>query len=213
MIKFIKFFQGSFSFNKVVKILIISDLFLLFGWGLIVPILAIFITESIKGGDARVAGIAIGIYWLGKSIIQVPIANYLDKNHGEKDDYYALIGGTLLASFVPLGFIFASLPWHMYVLEGIHAVGIAFANPSWAAIFTRHIDKGKEALSWGIEDSSWGIGAGLAGIVGGSVAKAFGFTPLFVGVFVFGAIASFLLLLIAKDLLPKEKIFPELKIH
>jgi len=52
------------SINKVIKVLVLSDLALLFGWGLITPILAIFITESIKGGDARVAGVAVGIYWL-----------------------------------------------------------------------------------------------------------------------------------------------------
>lgn len=211
--KFIRFFQRVIPLNKVIKVLIASDFFLLFGWGLVIPILAIFIVQSIEGGDARVAGMAIGIYWLVKSIIQIPIASYLDKHKGEKDDYYALIGGTLLASFVPLGFIFASLPWHIYALQGVHALGMAFAVPSWGGIFTRHIDKGREALSWGTESSSLGIGAGVAGIVGGTLAKFFGFTPLFIGVFVFGIITTLLLLLIAHDLIPKDRVFPIPKPH
>lgn len=194
------------SINKVVRILVLSDLTLLFGWGLISPILAIFITEQIKGGDVRVAGIAVGIYWVLKSLLQIPVGSYLDKNHSEKDDYYFLIGGTFLASLTPLGFIFTSLSWHMYTLQGIHAIGAALSLPAWCGIFTRHIDKGKEAQSWALDSSAIGIGAGVAGIIGGVVAKAFGFIPLFVGVSILGIISTLLCLLIKKELLPKEKV-------
>ena len=70
------------SINKVVKIMVFSDLFLYSGWGLISPILAIYILGNIQGGNAKIAGIAVGMYWLGKSIFQIPIAHYLDLNHG-----------------------------------------------------------------------------------------------------------------------------------
>ncbi len=193
------------SINKVIKILVFSDLSLLFGWGLINPILAIFIVQSIEGGDVKVAGMAVGIYWLSKSIIQIPVANYLDKNYGEKDDFYFLVGGTLLASLSPFGFIFATLPWHMYLLQIVHAAGLAIALPAWCGIFTRHIDKGKEAQSWALDSSALGIGTGFAGIIGGTVAGTYGFTALFIGVGVFGIIAALLCLLIKKELLPRTK--------
>jgi DHA1 family quinolone resistance protein-like MFS transporter len=195
------------SINKVIKILIFSDLIFLFGWGLITPILAIFIEKNIIGGDVKVAGIAIGIYWLAKSIIEIPIGRYLDRNHGEKDDFYFLVFGTTLASLTPLGFIFAKFPWQIYFLQLLHALGMAMAIPSWGGIFIRHIDKGKEAFSWSLESASLGIGTGVAGIIGGSFAKIFGFFPLFVMVSIFGTISSFLLFLIKKDLLPKERVY------
>ncbi len=196
------------SINKVIKILVFSDLILLFGWGLINPILAVFILESIKGGDAKVAGIAVGIYWLVKSIFQIPIAHFLDKTKGENDDLYALIFGTILASLAPIGFIFSTQPWHMYLLQGVHALGMAFAIPSWSAIFTRHIEKGREAFCWSLDSSALGIGAGVAGIIGGTVAEMFGFVPLFVGVAVLGVISGLVIFLIKRDLLPKEKVYP-----
>lgn len=194
------------SINKVIKILIFYDLIFLFGWGLIAPILAIFIIKNIKGGNAQVAGIAIGIYWLLKSLLQIPISQYLDKNYGEKDDYYFLITGTFLASLVPLGFIFATLPWQIYLLQSFHALVMATVVPSWAGIFTRHIEKGKEAESWALDSSALGIGTGVAGIIGGIVAKTLGFTPLFIGVSLLGIISAFLCFLIKKELLPKEKV-------
>ena len=152
------------SINKVIKILILSDFFLLSAWGLISPILAIFIIGNIKNGDVKVIGIAVGIYWLTKSILQIPIGKYLDRTHGEKDDFYFLVLGTFLSSLTPLGYIFSFLPWHIYILQSIHAFGIAMSIPAWGGIFMRHIDKGKEAFSWSLESSSIGIGAGIAGI-------------------------------------------------
>jgi MFS transporter, DHA1 family, multidrug resistance protein len=193
------------SFNKVARILIYYDLVLFFGWGFVAPILAIFITQQIKGGDVQVAGIAIGFYWVLKSILQIPIGHYLDKRQGEKDDFYALVAGTFLASLVPIGFIFAHAPWHIYLLQIFHAIGMGLALPAWCGIFTRHIDKGKEAQTWAWDSSALGIGEGVAGIIGGIVAKIFGFFILFVGVSIFGLISTALTFLIKKDLFEKDK--------
>lgn len=189
--------------NKVVKTMVFSDLFLYSGWGLITPILAIYIIGNIQGGDAKVAGIAIGMYWIGKSILQVPIAHYLDINHGEKDDYYFLVAGTFLMSLTPIGFIFATMPWHMYLLQLIHGFAMAVALPAWSAIFTRHIEKRREAFCWSLDSSSIGLGAGFAGIVGGTIAEFFGFIPLFIGVSILGLIAGMVLLFIRGTILPK----------
>ncbi len=191
--------------NRVVKILVLSDLTLMFGWGLIVPILAIFIADQIEGGGVKVAGIAIGIYWLLKSILQIPIGSYLDKNHGEKDDFYFLVTGTFVMSIVPFIFIFATLPWHVYSLQLVHAVGAALALPAWCGIFTRHIGKGKEAQSWALDSSALGIGAGVSGIIGGIIASSFGFNSLFIGVSVLGIVSTLLCLTIKDELIKPKK--------
>ncbi len=189
--------------NKVVKIMVFSDLFLYSGWGLVSPILAIFIVGNIQGGNVKVAGIAVGVYWLGKSLFQIPIAHYLDINHGEKDDYYALVGGTFLASLIPIGFIFATLPWHIYILQAIHALAMSFSLPSWDAIFTRHIQKKREAFCWSLDKSTIGLGAGISGILGGIIAEKFGFLSLFIAISVLGFIAFIILLFIGKQIMPK----------
>lgn len=192
--------------NKIVKVLIASDFFLFSAWGLIAPVFAIFVVQHINGGDAKVAGIAVGIYWIGKSLIQVPVGNWLDKRTGEKDDYYAMIFGTFLASSAPLGFIFASEPWHIYTLQGVHALGMAMAIPPWGGLFTRHIDKGREAVTWGLESTSLGLGAGIAGIMGGFIVTYFGFTFIFILVSILGMIAAISFIFIKDEMLPKDGI-------
>ena len=44
----------------------------------------------IEGGSATVAGFAAAIYWIVKSIFQLPISRWLDKTDGENDEFWAL---------------------------------------------------------------------------------------------------------------------------
>ena len=108
-------------FNKVIIILIISDFFLNMGWGLMAPVFAIFIVQKVALGSiaqaATVAGFSSFIFWTIKSILQIPIGKYLDRNHGEIDDFWFMVIGTFMMAFVPLGYVFSSQPWHIYLLQ------------------------------------------------------------------------------------------------
>jgi len=195
----------TFNFNKIIKILILSDFVIYSAGGLLAPIFAVFLLDSIEGGDARVAGIAAGIYWIVKSILQIPFGKFLDRTSGEKDDYWFMILGIFIASLVPLGYLVVYEPWHVYALQSVLAIGMAMVIPPWGGIFTRHIDRGREAETWGFESSLLGMGMGVAGIVGGIIAKSFGFNFIFATVSAFGLLGVFLLLLIRNDILPAVK--------
>ncbi|MCK4552779.1 MFS transporter [Candidatus Pacearchaeota archaeon] len=182
--------------NKIVKYLILSDLVFFSGWGLITPIFAIFIMDNIQGGTIIVAGIASSIYWILKSVLRVPIGMFLDNHKGDKDDYFFLVIGLLIAALVPFGYIFSKLPWHIYVLQTIYAIGMGMSLSGWAAIFTRHIDKGKEATEWGLDATAYGIGMGITAAIGGLAVTQFGFNSVFVAVGVMGLIGVALLLCI-----------------
>ena len=195
--------------NKIIKMMITSDFFLNLGWGLLSPVFAIFIVKNIAYGDtleaARVAGFASLIYWLVKSILQIPIGHYLDKNHGEKDDFWLMTLGTSLVALIPIGYLFSQQSWHIYILQAINAIGMSMVIPSWSAIFTRHIDKGREALQWSMESTFLGIGAGIAGGMGGIIASVYGFGAVFVCVSSFNIISVIFLFLIKNDISLKNK--------
>ena len=74
--------------NSVVRTLIFSDFYLNAGLGFFAPIYAVFVTQSIQGGSLSAIGIATAIGQVTKSILQIPISRYLDRNHAEYDDYY-----------------------------------------------------------------------------------------------------------------------------
>ncbi|MBI2644175.1 MAG: MFS transporter [Candidatus Wildermuthbacteria bacterium] len=206
-------FTFRISLNKVVRFLITSDLSLSMGWGFIAPIFAVFVTEQIADGDLRVVGFSAGLYWITKSIAQPFIARHVDKNHGEIDDFYFLVWGLFLSGLVPLGYLFINSAWQLYALEFIHGIAMACAVPTWAGIFTRHIDKGQEAFDWSIESTALGFGAGVAGALGGWMASTFGFSAVFIFVSAFTMFAVILLFPIRPLIIPKvrQPVRPETK--
>jgi len=196
------------AINKVVKVLIFSDFFLNLGWGLISPIFAIFILENITKDPIEattVAGFAALSYWITKSVLEIPIGRYLDKNDGERDDLVFMVAGTLITAIVPIGYLFSSEPWHIYFFQVIHAVGMAMSIPSWLAIFTRHIDKKKEAFEWSMETTSIGLGAGVAGGLGGVAVGMFGFDTIFIGVSLLTLLSALSLIFIKDSIFPRDK--------
>ncbi|PJC53256.1 MAG: hypothetical protein CO029_03770 [Candidatus Magasanikbacteria bacterium CG_4_9_14_0_2_um_filter_41_10] len=194
--------------NPVIRFLILSDTIVMGSVGLLGPIFALFITDFITGGNEAVAGLAAGIYLFTKSVLQIPIAHFIDKIRGEKDDFWLLFIFTLLMAFVPLLYLIIHTPAQLYLVQFLLGFFTAFTFPTYMAIFTRHIDKGKEAFEWATRATVIGIGAGVSGALGGVIASKFGFNILFVGVGIFILVSALLPFLIYREIYPKDKVLP-----
>jgi MFS family permease len=190
--------------NRVVKYFILSDLTFLAGWGILDPLFAVFITKNIPGATVMTVGIMAAIYWLFKSTFQIPISIYLDKTVGEKDDFYALVAGLLLASMVLFSFMVANQVWHLYVIQFFKAIAFALYVPAWTAILSRHLDRDKVAFEWALASTSAGFAIGTMGLLSGWLASL-GFSLIFlIGGFL--GLSSAMILLFAPNLiLPPRK--------
>lgn len=184
--------------NRVIKYLILSDLIFYAGWGLINPVFAIFIVERIQGGNPVVVGIAAAVYWILISVFRIPCGLILDKRRGEKDDYFFMVVGLLIAAVVPFGYLYITMPWQLYALQAVYALGMTMSLTGWSAIFTRKIDKGREATAWSLSATGYSLGTGVAGIVGGYAIERFGFDPVFIAVGILGLVGVILLLFVRK---------------
>ena len=191
--------------NHVIRTLILSDFYFNMGLGLFGPIFAIFITKQIAGGSIEVVGFAAGITQLFKVILQIPIAKYLDKNHGEYDDFYSMILGGALISLSPFLYIFATETYHIYLIQALYGIGLAFLVPPWYAIFSRHLDKLHENIEWSFESVAIGIAAAASAAIGGIMANRFGFQTVFIIAGVLSFISIFNQLKIFNDLKAKVK--------
>lgn len=191
--------------NPIIRLLIISDLILFGAAGLLGPIFALFIEDFIIGGNAKVAGIAAGIYLLSKSILQIPSAYILDKIRGEKDDFWMLFSFTLIASVIPIFYIFIETPLQLYITQFILGIFTAFTFPAFMAIFTRHIDKGKEGTEWGIYFTLTDVATAILSVVGGYIATIAGF-PFLIIMVVCVSIAGSLILIPIRKYIRKWKI-------
>lgn len=193
------------NINKVVRILVITDFFVNSSFGSFAPIFAIFITGQIEGGSPKVAGFAAAVYWIVKSLIQLPIARFLDKTDGERDDFWALFLGYFFSAFVPIAYIFVSQPWHLYLAQAFLGVCMAWAVPAWYSIFTRHVDKWRISFEWSLQSVfGFGLATSIATALGGYLVERVGFDILFAGAGVVAILASLMLLSLRKEIAGKD---------
>ncbi len=195
----------TFAVNKVVRNFVLADLVLYLGWGLISPIFAVFIIQNIPGATLGTVGLAIGLYWLSRAIIQLPVALYLDKSDGEKDDFYVLLLGLILASLAAFSFNFVRTATELYAVEVIQALGFGFYAPAWSGIFNRHLDKERVAFDLSLDSTVLALASGVTALLGGLIAETMGFKLLFIIGGIFSLLAAVIIFLVPELILPKTK--------
>lgn len=186
--------------------MIFSDFLMWSAFGLVGPIFAVYITNQIKGGTLAVVGLATGLQLVVKSILQLPISRWIDKNRGEWDDFYTALVGSFLLALVPFLYIFMDSVSDLFIVQIVYGIGAALNFPGWVAIFTRHVDKGREGFEWSSYNTAVSVGAGVMGALGGIFAEKFGFTILFAIMVILNLIGTSLLLLIRSGLIMKHGI-------
>ena len=202
--------------NGAVKTLVFISAMVNMADGFLSPIFAIFVTERIAGGSVAVVGYAVATYWLIKSVIQLPIARFLDTTDGERDDYYAMIVGGVLFVASPLLYLIVTKPLELYAVQAFTALaGSLFVVP-WASIFTRHVDKFRIGFEWSLNSSALGFGIMATSALGGYLGNRFGFDLVFVLASAFNALgvaAMFILGRYIKARTRLERAFPEQHKH
>jgi DHA1 family quinolone resistance protein-like MFS transporter len=186
--------------SRVIEFLTLSDILMISGWGLITPIIAVFFTEQVEGGTVALAGLASTAYFLTKSLLQIPVARFIDRERGEWDDWRVMVVGSLIISASAFSYIFVRYPWQVIAVQIMYGVGGALSYPSWLAIFTRHIDRRHEGFEWSIYFTSIDVGAALTGAIGGLLAAAFGYKLVFIIVGTTSLIGTFFLAGITREL-------------
>jgi len=186
--------------NKVIKVLITADFFMLSAVGMASPIFAVFITDHIQGGSLALVGYVSTVYLLIKASLQLIFGKWIDKKDNEKYDFFLMIVGSILVSLAPLGYIFSKLPWHVYLIESLTGIGFAMNLPAWYAIFTRHIDKGQEGFQWSMETMLVALGGAVTASAGGYLAEHYGFNLVFALMSTLSLLGTMFMALIYRDL-------------
>jgi MFS family permease len=165
--------------NRVLKVLMLCDLFVESGLGLIGPIFAIFIDKDVSEGNVFSAGLACFIYLMSRSIGQLALAKQVDKwNMGKTLRF--LILGNLILSLVPLIYIGWKTILGVYIAEFVCGLGSAFDHPCWLKLWSVYLDRDHESYEWSLYSVAINIGSAVAALVGGVIASYVGFDAAFI---------------------------------
>jgi len=177
----------------------ISDVFIFSGFGLVSPILAVFIKDDLIGGTLFAAGVASAIFLITHAILQIVFAHYFNP----KDRFWMLWTGTALIVLVPFGYIFSSKIWHIFIVQFIYGIGASFAYPSWYSLFSSNLDKGQQGFQWSIYNSSVSIGTAITAASGAWLAQRIGFQWVFLMTGAIAVLGLFTLFFLEKKALKK----------
>jgi len=155
----------------------LSDIFVLTGFGLIQPILAIFINEGVAGGTILTAGVASTLFLVTKSLIQLPFSRYIDES--EKKTRWLILGTALIAT-VPVMYIFIDNIYQVYLAETLYGIGSGLAYPTWVGLWSMNLNPGRESFEWSVYSTSTGLGTAVTAAAGAAIASLAGFTATFI---------------------------------
>jgi MFS family permease len=186
------------NINAVIRKLIFYDLVTNFGFGLLSPILAIFVVQSIPGSSLKTIGIMTACYWIARVTTTVPLSRFMDKTDGERDEFYFAVVGSFIFSTIPLLYIIATVPWHLYLIQFLLGLANSMAVPAWRILFVDHLDNGKHAFEWSLDDVGNGIAIGLSAYIGSTIASSFGFQFLFILLSLIGYVGTLIMMTINK---------------
>ncbi|MBN1585202.1 MFS transporter [Candidatus Uhrbacteria bacterium] len=166
--------------NAVVRFMILSDTVWTGALGLLGPIFSLFVVDFIEGGSPVVAGMAAAVYLISKSLFQMPFAHLVDRIAGERDDYWIMLCGSFAAALMPLFYLAVGTSGQLYAVQFAYGLVMAATFPSFIAIYVRHIDRDREAVTWGVYATVVDLSAALGASFGGIIAGSFGYRRLVV---------------------------------
>ena len=177
--------------NSTIFYLLWSEVFVGTGFGLIEPILAIYVHDQIPGGSVATVGISMFLFLLIKSLIQLPLSLYTDKR---KHHTFLLLLGAVFITFTPLLYIAAKSVLMVYLAQIFYGIGSGLSYPSWLGLWSTHLDKNRESFQWTLYSTLVGVSAALAAAIGGTLAEFVGFQTTFLLSGAFALLGSLFLL-------------------
>ena len=105
---------------------------------------------------------------------------------------------------MPLLYLFIEQPWHLFIIQFFFGLGSALTYPTWSAIFTRHIDRGKEGMEWGIYQTLSDLSGAIAAPIGGFIAALYGFSAVMILASILGFFGLCAVSIIKNDLQIKK---------
>ena len=183
--------------NKSIKILLFFLLIINTAAALWTPIFSIYVITEVVGATLAIIGLTGVLYSITKSVLQIPIARYLDSRAGEKDDFYTIFIGILLASICSFSLLLVHQVWQLGFVQVIWGVADACTFAAYYAIFSHHIDRKAAAFEWSLFSvGGMTVGGAVGGLIGGLVAQTYGFSVIFWAAGIMNILALLLLVVL-----------------
>jgi len=186
--------------NPLVKAFIVSETFFWSGQNILAPIFAVFVAEDLSGGNLEVAGTAITVYMIARILSELYIGRLLKDSGDRKKLWYSILGISFI-SLCYFAMVWADTVFLVYVLQFLIGIGFGVVSPAKYALFSEHLDKGKESSEWSMYDATIFGGMAFTAMLGGFIAQEYSFDVLFLisALIMLGGAAPFAFIVLQND--------------
>lgn len=153
-----------------------------------IPIVPLFIQGLLSDSTSvnTFTGLVMGIS-SGATMVSTVFLGKLGDRRGYRKvlviSLLVLVGGYTLQGYVTVG-------WQFLVLQALIGTALGGVVPIISAILANYIKAGDEGLAFGLDNSVMAAGRGVAPVLGGAVATAWGYPVTFVATGVVFAVAA-----------------------
>jgi len=175
--------------NRIIKLLILSDLLIYFGLGLTSNILSIFIKDNLQSTIAM-AGLATALFLFIKSVLQIIFSKIFSKEHRLN---MVLIGSFMIA-LTPFIYSFSTTLKILFIAQIVYGVGAGLTAPAWMSVFIKNVNPKRPGFEWSIYSAIVSMGIAVAAYFGAWLVQMWGFRSVFMLSGVFGIAGALVLL-------------------
>ncbi len=148
-----------------------------FGEGMLGPIFAVF-TERI-GGDVLDVAWAWAIFLAVTGVLIIYVGKYSDRLREKHGREKLMIVGYALNTIFTFAYIFVDTPMELFFVQAGLGIAVAFAAPTWLALYDQYSDNKHDGYMWGLEGGQMRLVQAVAILIGGLLVKYFSFVTLF----------------------------------
>jgi len=170
--------------KHILRTLLIAQGFLIAAFAMFSPIYAIFVEKI--GGGILAASSSVAAFSIATGIMVYIISRW--ENHVKHLNKMVRIAYALSAMGF-LGYVFVQNITQFILVQILLGLSVAIRAPALDTLYSRHTDRKKGVSEWGNWESMVYIVSALAALVGGYIAKTFGFNALFFIMFLCSAIS------------------------
>jgi len=180
--------------NRIIKLLIVSDLLIYFGIGLTSNILSIFIKDNLNSTIAM-AGLAMALFLFIKSILQIVFSKIFSKKHRLN----MILIGSLFIAATPFIYSFSKTLGILMLAQAVYGLGAGLTAPAWMNMFIKNINPKRPGFEWSMYSTIVSMGIAIAAYLGAWLVQQIGFRYVFILSGIFGIAGTLILLKLSKE--------------
>lgn len=156
----------------------VSDILIAGSYGLIMPILPLFMAERVSGTNLQTVAVAQAIYLLSQAGFSWVYASYQQHKHLSVRSHGGLVAGSIIVTLVPIIYLFSRDISQIFLAQLLLGLGFGLIYPAWTWLAKEQIQEQHLKSVKKIYDVILSLALALMAVVGGFVAYRYGFRQL-----------------------------------